>query len=62
LAVAQGKVKKEIYDSKEKLMTLITSVVEEILEQEGDVKKEVMIKNKTSKMFMEAWRGATQKA
>jgi hypothetical protein len=45
--------------SEEKLMTLTAQVIEEILEQEAEVKKEVTTTKETSQKFMEAWRGDT---
>jgi vacuolar-type H+-ATPase subunit H len=41
-------------------MTLNVQVVEEILEQEEDVKKEVATAKETLQNLMEAWRGTTQ--
>jgi hypothetical protein len=62
LEAVQDKVKKTTHDNEEKLMTLIAKVVEEIFEQEAEVKKEVVTKKETSQKFMEAWRGVTQQA
>jgi molybdopterin synthase catalytic subunit len=62
LVVVQGTVKKATQDNEEKLMTLTAQVVEEILEKEVEVKKEVTTTRETLQNFMEAWKGATQQA
>jgi hypothetical protein len=62
LASAHGKVKQEVHGNEEKITTLTAQVVEEILEQEAEFKKEVVIAKETSKKFMEAWRGTTKNA
>jgi flagellin-specific chaperone FliS len=49
-------------DNEEKLMTLTAQVVEDILEKEVQVKKEVTTTRETLQNFMEAWKGMTQQA
>jgi flagellar biosynthesis/type III secretory pathway protein FliH len=60
LEAVQGMVKKATQDSEEKLMTLTVQVVEEILEKESEVKKEVATTRETLQKFMEAWKGVMQ--
>jgi len=55
-------IKKETQDDKEKFMTLTVQVVEDILEKESKVKKEVATTRETLQKFMEVWKGATQQA
>jgi hypothetical protein len=60
LAVAHSTVKQATHYNEEKLTTLTAQVVEEILEQEAEVKKEVVTTKETLQKYMEAWRGETQ--
>jgi len=53
-------IKQATHDNEERLTTLTTQVVEEILEQEVEVKKGVATTKVTFQKFMEAWRGTTQ--
>jgi hypothetical protein len=62
LEATQGTMKKATQDNKEKLMTLTVQVVEDILEKESKVKKEVATTRETLQKFMEVWKGATQQA
>jgi hypothetical protein len=57
-----GNVKQVAHDSEDKLTIPTVQVIEEILEQEAEVKKEVMKTKETFQKFMKAWRGATQHA
>jgi len=62
LAVVQGIMKKGEKYNDEKLTTLTTQVVEDILEKEAEVNKEVSIARETLQNFMEVWKGRTQLA
>jgi hypothetical protein len=62
LTAAQGKVKQATHNIEYKLMSLTGQVVEEILEQEAEVKKEVATAKETFQKFMEPWRGPMQQS
>jgi hypothetical protein len=60
LEFSQGTMKKTSQDNEENSMTLIVQVVEDILEKEVEVRKEVTTTRETLQNFMEAWNGTTQ--
>ena len=60
LVVFQSMVKKVAQDSEQRIMTLTVYVVEESVEKEVEVKKEVTAIKETLQNFMEAWKGVTQ--
>jgi len=60
LAVAQVTMKKVAQYNEEKLLTMTVQLVEEILENESEVKKKVATVRETLQKFMEAWKGTTQ--
>ena len=62
MEATQAMIKKETQDDKEKFMTLTVQVVEDILEKESKVKKEVATTRETLQKFMEAWKGMMQHA
>jgi hypothetical protein len=60
LATAQGKVKQAAQEAEEKITTLTAQGVEEIVEIEATILKEVEVAKEASQNFIEAWRSRKQ--